>query len=74
MIVDRKWAERTDRGIFDIPDAATRIRALRRYFFPKLSLLLNNARSLISSIYGADALEVFTEAQRLKPRQGRDNH
>ncbi len=59
-----------DRGIFDIEDPGTRVRALRRYFFPKLNLLLNSARSLISSIYGADSLEVFTEAQRPKPKDG----
>ena len=62
--------EVSDRGIFDIPDPATRARALRHYFFPKVNLLLNSARSLISSVYGADSLEVFTEAQRPKPKEG----
>ena len=59
-----------DQGIFDIKDPKTRVRALRRYFFPKLNLLLNSARSLISSIYGAESLHVFTEAQRPKPKDG----
>lgn len=59
-----------DRGIFDIPDPRTRARALRRYFFPKLNVLLNSARTLISSIYGPDSLKLFTEAQRPKPKDG----
>ena len=62
--------EYADRKVFDIEDPRTRARALRRYFFPKLNVLLNSGRSLISSIYGEDALEVFTEAQRPKPKEG----
>lgn len=62
--------EYADREIFDIQDPRTRARALRRYFFPKLNVLLNSGRSLISSIYGEGALEVFTEAQRPKPKEG----
>jgi hypothetical protein len=62
--------ETGDRGIFDIADPRTRVRALRRYFFPKLNLLLNSARTLISAIYGVESLAVFTEAQRPKPKEG----
>lgn len=59
-----------DEEVFDIPDARARARALRQYFFPKLNVLLNSGRSLISTIYGNDALQNFTEAQRPKPKDG----
>ena len=62
--------ELVDRGVFDIPDPGARARALRKYFFPKPNVLLNSARSLISSIYGNESLQFFTEAQRPKPKEG----
>lgn len=69
-LLDDVRFEESDRGVFDIPDPLARARALRRYFFPKLNVLLDSARSLISAIYGGGALEVFTEAQRPKPKEG----
>lgn len=59
-----------DREVFDIEDPRKRAQALRRYFFPKLNVLLNSGRSLIAAIYGGEALDVFTEAQSPKPKEG----
>jgi hypothetical protein len=62
-----------DEDVFDIQDARTRARALRQYFFPKLNVLLNSGRALISEIYGAEALMHFTEAQSPKPKDGAED-
>lgn len=62
-----------DEDVFDIHDAKTRARALRQYFFPKLNVLLNSGRALISEVYGADALTHFTEAQSPKPKDGAED-
>lgn len=62
--------EAGDEGVFAITDPKSRARSLRQYFFPKLNVLLNSARSLITDIYGVTALASFTEAQRPKPKDG----